>query len=93
MNLEAFLRDVLTPMLDHPDALRVDVQEAGRKRAVVLFADPKDRGRIIGKSGRMISALRTLCKVAGEKANLIVDLELYDEDETDRPKRREHREA
>ena len=48
---------------------------------MLVFADPKDRGRIIGKHGRMISALRTLCKTAGEKAGLVVNLELDDQDE------------
>ncbi|MCM2249167.1 MAG: KH domain-containing protein [Geothrix sp.] len=81
MNLEAFLRDVLTPLLDHPEALRVEVAGDGRKRDVLVFADPKDRGRIIGKHGRMISALRTLCKTAGEKVGLVVNLELDDQDE------------
>ncbi len=82
MNLEAFLRDVLTPLLDHPDVLRIDISGEGRRREVLVYADLKDRGRIIGKHGRMISALRTLCKTAGEKAGLAVDLELYDGDET-----------
>ena len=81
MNLESFLRDVLTPLLDHPEAFRVELSGEGRKRDVLLFADPRDRGRIIGKHGRMISALRTLCKAAGEKAGQVVDLELYDQDE------------
>lgn len=81
MNLEAFLRDVLTPLLDHPEAFRVEVAGEGRKRDVLVFADPRDRGRIIGKHGRMISALRTLCKTAGEKAGLVVNLELDDQDE------------
>lgn len=81
MNLQAFLGDVLTPLLDHPEALRIEIAGEGRKREVVIFADPKDRGRIIGKHGRMISALRTLCRTAGEKAGLVVDLELDDEDE------------
>ncbi|HEX4844933.1 MAG TPA: KH domain-containing protein [Geothrix sp.] len=81
MNFEAFLRDVLTPLLDHPEALRVEVAGEGRKRDVLVFADPMDRGRIIGKHGRMISALRTLCKTAGEKAGLVVNLELDDQDE------------
>ena len=81
MNLEAFLSDVLTPQLDHPEAFRVEISGEGRRRDVLVYADPKDRGRIIGKHGRMISALRTLCKTAGEKAGLSVDLELYDGDE------------
>ncbi len=81
MNLEAFLREVLTPLLDSPDALRIEIAGEGKRRDVLVFADAKDRGRIIGKHGRMISALRTLCKTAGEKAGLVVNLELDDEDQ------------
>ncbi len=89
-DFEAFLKDVLSPMLDHPEALRVEVREAGRKREVVIFAEQVDRGRIIGKSGRMISSLRTLVQAAGEKQGLVVNLELFDEDEKDRPRRDRH---
>ena len=51
MDFEAFLIDVLTPILDHPAALRVEVKGEGRKIDVMIFAEPRDRGRIIGKSG------------------------------------------
>jgi predicted RNA-binding protein YlqC (UPF0109 family) len=81
MNFEAFLIDVLSPILDHPEALRVEVKGEGRKVDVLIFAEPRDRGRIIGKSGRMISSLRTLVQAAGEKAGARVNLELYDGDE------------
>lgn len=81
MNFEAFLKDVLTPVVDHPETLRIEVSGTGKKRDVLIVAAQKDRGRIIGKSGRMISSLRTLCKAAGDKSGLIVNLELFDEDE------------
>ena len=81
MNFAAFVTEVLSPILDHPEALRVEVKESGRKVDVLVFAEPRDRGRIIGKGGRMITSLRTLAKVAGEKAGLMVNLELYDGDE------------
>lgn len=87
MNLEAFLLDVLTPVLEHPDALRIEVKEEGRKRDVFIHAEPKDRGRIIGKSGRMISSLRTICQAAGEKSGLRVNVEIFEEEN----ERRAHR--
>lgn len=94
MDLEAFLTDVLTPMLDHPEALRVEVIAKGRGREVLIHAEGEDRGRIIGRSGRVISALRTLCLTAGEKAGLDVRLELFEEeDEADRPPRSPRRSA
>jgi uncharacterized protein len=87
VNLEAFLKDVLTPLLDHPEDLRIEVKGEGRKCDVLIHADPRDRGRIIGKSGRMISSLRTLVKAAGEKTGTFVNLELHEED-GDRPEPR-----
>jgi len=87
LDIEAFLKDVLTSLLDHPEELRIEVKGEGRKRDVFIHANPKDRGRIIGKSGRMISSLRTLVKVAGEKAGLILNLEIHEE-EGERPPRK-----
>jgi hypothetical protein len=87
MDFEAFLKDVLTPLLDHPDSLEIRVSGEGRKREVMIHAEPGDRGRIIGKSGRMISSLRTLCRTAGDKAGIQVEVEVFDEE--GRPPRRE----
>jgi len=80
MDLEAFLKDVLTPVLDHPDELCVETREDGRRLDVLLRARQEDRGRIIGRNGRMISSLRALCRVAGEKQGLHVNLELVEDD-------------
>ena len=80
MDFEAFLKDVLTPTLEHPEEFRVEVSGEGRKRDILIHAASTDRGRVIGKSGRMISSLRTMCKVAGEKAGLQVEVEIFDEE-------------
>ena len=85
MNFEGFLIDVLSPILDHPEALRVEVKGEGRKVDVLIFAEAKDRGRIIGKSGRMITSLRTLMQAAGEKVGARVNVEIFDGDREERP--------
>ena len=87
MDFETFLKDVLTPLLDHPEALEIKVSGEGRRRDVMIHAEPGDRGRIIGKSGRMITSLRTLCRTAGDKAGIQVEVEVFDEE--GRPPRRE----
>jgi len=85
MNAEAFLHEVLSPLLTHPDDLRIEVQDEGRKREILIHAHPEDHGRIIGRSGRMISSLRTLCRTAGDKEGLRVNLELFEEGPRSQP--------
>jgi predicted RNA-binding protein YlqC (UPF0109 family) len=85
VDLEAFLRSVLTPALEHPDELSIEINKDGNKLDVSLRAKQEDRGRVIGRNGRMISSLRTLCRAAGEKQGLDVNLELVEDDEIDNP--------
>jgi predicted RNA-binding protein YlqC (UPF0109 family) len=80
MDLEAFLKEVLAPVLDFPDELEVEVEKSGRQVDVSLRAPKADRGRIIGRNGKMISSLRTLCRAAGDKQGLSVNLELVEDD-------------
>jgi len=81
MDLEAFLKEVLEPVLDFPKELVVEVKKNGRQLEVSLRAPQADRGRIIGRNGKMISSLRSLCRAAGEKQGLSVNLELVEDDE------------
>ena len=55
----------------HPDALRIDVaplDEASDE--ITLYAHSEDVGRLIGKEGKMIGAIKTVisgCKAKGAK--------------------------
>jgi len=80
MDLEAFIKDVLTPVLDHPEDFNIEIKNSGNHLDVLMRARQVDRGRIIGKNGRMISSLRTICKAAGEKHGLHVNLELVEDE-------------
>ena len=80
LNLEAFIRDVLVPLLDRPEELVVEIKTGDKQTDILLWAPQADRGRIIGRNGRMISALRTLCRAAGQRRGLTITLELMEED-------------
>ncbi len=53
-------------LVDDPEAVRVT--EAGHQDVAVieLFVAPDDVGRVIGRQGRTVSALRTLVEVTAE---------------------------
>ena len=52
-------------LADNPDAIEVDVEERRDEVALMVHADSSDMGRLIGKRGRVIQALRQLVRAAG----------------------------
>ncbi len=56
--MEDFLKYLITPLLTEPKKLKIDVQTG----VVNLKVADADVGRIIGKQGNVINAIRTLLK-------------------------------
>ena len=52
-------------LVDDPDGIVVDVEERGDNVTLLVHASPGDLGRIIGKRGRVIQALRQVARAAG----------------------------
>lgn len=53
-------------LASYPDDIRVEVQEGDEVTEIVLFANQDDIGKLIGKSGKMIGAIKTV--ISGCKA-------------------------
>jgi len=63
------------------DSENVDVREVDQKNGSTLIevrVAPNDVGKIIGKQGRTIRALRSLAKIAGTKKNRRYLLEIVE---------------
>ncbi len=65
--MKAFIEYVVKELVDHPEL--VEVKEVDGERVVVfeLRLDQSDVGKVIGKSGRTITAIRTLLTSAAAK--------------------------
>ncbi len=50
----------------NPDDIRVEVEEGDEITQIVLYANQTDIGKLIGKSGKMIGAIKTV--ISGCKA-------------------------
>jgi predicted RNA-binding protein YlqC (UPF0109 family) len=72
----AVVEHVTRNVAEDPDAIEVDVEERRGEVALLVTANPSDMGRLIGKRGRVIQALRQLVRAAGAadgvKANVDV---------------------
>lgn len=65
-------------LADEPEKVRVsEVQHRGAT-LVEVFAAPRDIGKMIGRQGRTIAAMRTLVGVAADRQNSRVTLEIRD---------------
>lgn len=67
---------VVKSLVDDPDSVAVEeTRDAGQVVLELRVADP-DMGRVIGKSGRVINAIRAIVQIAAAKKGERVSLEL-----------------
>jgi predicted RNA-binding protein YlqC (UPF0109 family) len=60
-----------------PDAVVVTQETTADKNVILkLQVAPEDRGRVIGKQGRVAEAMRTLLRVAAIRGGVRVQLEI-----------------
>jgi hypothetical protein len=76
--MKAFIEYVAKGLVDHPE--EVDVREIDGEHAVIfeLRLNQTDIGKVIGKSGRTITAIRTLLTSAAAKQGKRAMLEIIE---------------
>ncbi len=84
----ALLEFLAKKLVTKPEAVQIDSFTGDRGEPVVeLAVDPEDLGKVIGRSGRMAQALRTIVRATAEgKISVdILDLEEYEADDAPEP--------
>lgn len=70
---------LVVPLVDDSDAVEItstDTEE-GALLVEISVAD-EDAGKVIGRQGRVIKAIRTLCRAAGSRNGAAVEVEIID---------------
>jgi predicted RNA-binding protein YlqC (UPF0109 family) len=70
---------ILKALVDVPENLSVAEDDQEGKIILSITADPSDIGKIIGKNGRIIRAIRDLIKVIAVKKNQYVDVTIVED--------------
>ena len=78
MRAEDVLDFVARQLVDHPDEVRIEVDEDDRETVLELHVHDDDLGKVIGKRGRTAKALRTIVKSAGSLDDENVTVEIVD---------------
>ncbi len=65
-------------LVDNPDEVRVDAQAGEDTLRLRLSVAPEDVGKVIGKQGRIIRAMRTVVRSGGARRGQRVMLEIVE---------------
>lgn len=76
MNLKELVEYMAKNLVEDPAQVQVNVNEGHGSIDVELRVGKDDMGRVIGKSGRIVNAMRTLVRVAAMRQGKRASLEI-----------------
>ncbi len=65
-------------LVDEPDAVRVEAVERDDTTILQLYVSPEDRGKVIGRQGRIARALRTIVRAGAARSRQRMVLEIVE---------------
>lgn len=77
--MDEFVYFVVRALVDEPDDVRVDVVDRGGMSVIQLRVAPVDVGKVIGRRGTTIQAIRSLVQVGGAKSGRRCTLDLVED--------------
>lgn len=80
-DFEALVRFLVEPFLESREALSIDCEKLsqGSRMLIRVAFEGEDRGRVFGRGGRNIQAIRKVVEAFGALANIQVRLNVYGE--------------
>ncbi|MCS7009787.1 MAG: KH domain-containing protein [Anaerolineales bacterium] len=76
--MKALVEYVAKSLVEHPEAVRVREMRQKDRILLELSVAKEDMGRVIGRSGRVANALRTLLRVVAEREGCPVTLDVVE---------------
>jgi uncharacterized protein len=75
-DIEQLVRYLVTSLVDDPDTVTISMTESDNAVTFEIAVLPDDVGKIIGRQGRIIKAIRTLARSAGTAGDKLVEVEV-----------------
>jgi predicted RNA-binding protein YlqC (UPF0109 family) len=77
-NAKAVVEHVTRAIAETPEAVEVELVERRDEVALLVHAEPSDMGRLIGKRGRVVQALRQVTRAAGAAEGIKVSVDIIE---------------
>ena len=75
---KAVVEHITRSIADEPDAIDVDMIERRGEVTLLVHADKSDMGRLIGKRGRVVQALRQVTRAAGAAEGIRASVDIVE---------------
>lgn len=75
---KAVVEHVTRSIADEPDAVEVEMTERRGEVSIIVHADKSDMGRLIGKRGRVVQALRQVTRAAGAAEDIRASVDIVE---------------
>jgi predicted RNA-binding protein YlqC (UPF0109 family) len=76
--MKDFLEFIAKQLVDHPEHVRVDIEEREGRSVFKLSVNPDEVGKVIGRKGKTAQAMRTLLGAIAAKEGRRAFLEIND---------------
>ncbi len=70
---------ILTAIVDHTEDIVVEETGSDERMLITIKVNQEDIGKVIGRQGRIIHAIRDLVKLRAAKEHRYVDVELLED--------------
>ncbi len=78
-DIAGLVESVVRPLIEFEDDLEISARDAEDGTILVeMRVNEEDAGKVIGRQGRVIKAIRTLARAAASRTNTHVEVELLD---------------
>jgi predicted RNA-binding protein YlqC (UPF0109 family) len=75
---KAVVEHIARALVDDPDGVHVDVREGRGQITLLVHASPGDMGRLIGKRGRVIQAVRQVVRASAAAEGIRATVDVAD---------------
>jgi len=65
--MEELIKYILNKIVDHPGDFKIESSQNEEMVTITAKLNPEDMGKVIGKGGKTISAIRSLVKILAAK--------------------------
>ncbi|HYA63568.1 MAG TPA: KH domain-containing protein [Candidatus Sulfotelmatobacter sp.] len=77
--MKELVENIAKALVDHPEAVQVKAVEGTEVTVLQLRTHPHDLGKVIGREGRIVNAVRTLLGAIGMKLHKRFVVEIVEE--------------